>query len=100
MVLAAQRNEITERGRRRVVGALLTGAVLLAVYWAAWLLDRSLLASDTRPAYYEFEAAFAFGAIVAGERIGPEEKGAQPADADADLVGEPADLVHHPARGE
>ena len=59
MVLAAQRNEITERGRRRAVGALLTGAVLLVVYWAAWLLDRSLLAADTRPAYYEFEAAFA-----------------------------------------
>jgi hypothetical protein len=59
MVLAAQRSEITERGRRRVVGALLTGAVLLVLYWAAWLLDRSLLATDTRPAYYEFQAAFA-----------------------------------------
>ena len=58
MVLAAHRNEITERGRRRVVGGLLTGAVLLVLYWAAWLLDRSLLASDTRPAYYEFEGAF------------------------------------------
>jgi hypothetical protein len=61
MVLATQRSEITERGRRRVVGALLTGAVLLALYWALWLLDRSLLASDTRPAYYEFQAAFALG---------------------------------------
>src|SRR5262245_54948081 len=59
MVLAAHRSGITERTRRRVVGALLTGAVLLALYWAAWLLDRSLLASDTRPAYYEFQAAFA-----------------------------------------
>jgi hypothetical protein len=59
MVLAAQRAEVTERGRRRVIGALLTGAVLLVLYWAAWLLDRSLLASDTRPAYYEYEAAFA-----------------------------------------
>lgn len=59
MVLAAHRNEVTERGRRRMVGALLAGAVLLVLYWAAWLLDRSLLASDTRPAYYEFEAAFA-----------------------------------------
>ena len=58
MVLAARRNEITERGRRRMIGAALTGAALLACYWAAWLLDRSLLASDTRPAYYEFEAAF------------------------------------------
>jgi hypothetical protein len=74
MVLAAQRNQITERGRRRVVGALLTGAALLVVYWAAWLLDRSLLASDTRPAYYEFQAAFALGdawlafCLVAGAR--------------------------------
>jgi hypothetical protein len=74
MVLAAQRSEITERGRRRVVGALLTGAALLVVYWAAWLLDRSLLASDTRPAYYEFQAAFALAdawlafCLVAGAR--------------------------------
>ena len=59
MVVTAHRAQVTERGRRRVVGALLTGAVLLVLYWAAWLLDRSLLASDTRPAYYEFEAAFA-----------------------------------------
>jgi len=58
MVVATGRNEITERGRRRMVGALLTGAALLVLYWAAWLLDRSLLASDTRPAYYEFEGAF------------------------------------------
>jgi hypothetical protein len=59
MVLAAQRNQVTERGRRRVAAALLTGAALLVLYWAAWLLDRSLPASDTRPAYYEFQAAFA-----------------------------------------
>jgi hypothetical protein len=59
MVLVAQRGEVTERGRRRVIGALLSGAVLLVLYWAVWLLDRSLLASDTRPAYYEYEAAFA-----------------------------------------
>jgi FtsH-binding integral membrane protein len=59
MVLAAHRTEVTVRGRRRVIGALLAGAALLALYWAGWLLDRSLLASDTRPAYYEFQAAFA-----------------------------------------
>jgi FtsH-binding integral membrane protein len=58
MVVATHRHEITERGRRRMIAALLAGAALLACYWAAWLLDRSLLASDTRPAYYEFEAAF------------------------------------------
>jgi hypothetical protein len=59
MVLAAQRGEITERSRRRVIGALLAGAALLVLFWTVWLLDRTLLASDTRPAYYEFEAAFA-----------------------------------------
>ena len=58
MVLEAHRNELTERGRRRMIGALLAGAGLVVCWWAAWLLDRSLLASDTRPAYYEFEAAF------------------------------------------
>src|SRR4029450_2716742 len=59
MVLAAHRTEVTVRGRRRVIGALLTGAALLALYWAGWVLDRTLLASDTRPAYYGCEAAFA-----------------------------------------
>jgi hypothetical protein len=59
MVLAAHRTRITERGRRRVMGALLAAAALLAIPWAVWLVDRSLLASDTRPAYYEFKAAFA-----------------------------------------
>jgi FtsH-binding integral membrane protein len=74
MVLAAQRNEVTERGRRRMAGALLTGAALLVVYWAAWLVDRTLLASDTRPAYYEFQAAFVLAdawlafCLVAGAR--------------------------------
>jgi hypothetical protein len=61
MVLAANRSEISERSRRRVVGALLAGAALLVLFWAVWLLDRTLLASDTRPAYYEFEAALGLG---------------------------------------
>jgi hypothetical protein len=61
MVLAANGNELTERSRRRVANALLTGAALLVLYWAAWLLDRALLAADTRPAYYEFEGAFLLG---------------------------------------
>lgn len=74
MALAAQRNQVTERGRRRVAGALVTGAALLVVYWAAWLLDRTLLGSDTRPAYYEFQAAFVLAdawlafCLVAGAR--------------------------------
>jgi hypothetical protein len=41
-----------------VASALLGGAALLVLYWAAWLLDRTLLAADTRPAYFEFESAF------------------------------------------
>ena len=74
MVLAARGNEVTERSRRRVAYALLTGAALLVLYWAAWLLDRTLLAADTRPAYYEFEGAFFLadvwlaGCLVAGAR--------------------------------
>jgi hypothetical protein len=74
MVLAADSAAVTERGRRRVVGALVAGAALLLLYWATWLLDRTLLASDTRPAYYEFEAAFALAdlwlafCLVAGAR--------------------------------
>jgi hypothetical protein len=61
MVLAAHRHEIGERSRRRVAYALLAGAALIVLYWAAWLLDRTLLAADTRPAYYEFEGAFLLG---------------------------------------
>ena len=74
MVLAAHRNEISERSRRRVASALLAGAALVVLYWAAWLLDRALLAADTRPAYYEFEGAFFLGdvwlatCLVAGAR--------------------------------
>ncbi|HEV8424003.1 MAG TPA: hypothetical protein VGS14_02285 [Actinomycetes bacterium] len=58
MVVAARTAEVTDRGRRRVIGLLLAGAAVLLVHWAAWLVNRSLLASDTRPAYYEFQAAF------------------------------------------
>jgi hypothetical protein len=74
MVVAAHRHEVSERSRRRVAYALLTGAALLVLYWAAWLLDRTLLAADTRPAYYEFEGAFLLGdvwlatCLVAGAR--------------------------------
>ena len=42
---------------RLVVIAILTGAaVLIAAYWVIWFaVDRSILASDTRDAYYELE---------------------------------------------
>jgi hypothetical protein len=42
-----------------VVGGLVTAALLTTTYWVVWfLVDRSILASDTRGAYYEFENAF------------------------------------------
>jgi hypothetical protein len=42
-----------------VVGVLLAAAVLTVAYWVVWFfVDRSILASDTRGAYYEFENAF------------------------------------------
>jgi hypothetical protein len=45
--------------RRLVVGALVIAALVTTTYWIVWFfVDRSILASDTRAAYYEFENAF------------------------------------------
>ena len=44
--------------RRRVTWILAVVIVLDVAYWVAWYADRSLVASNTRPAYYEFENAF------------------------------------------
>jgi hypothetical protein len=44
--------------RRRVTWVLAAVVVLDLAYWVAWYSDRSLVASNTRPAYYEFENAF------------------------------------------
>ena len=49
---------IDERERRRLAGVLVIVIVLLVAYWTAWYADRSLVASNTRSAYYEFENAF------------------------------------------
>jgi hypothetical protein len=49
---------IDERGRRRLAAVLVVVIVLLVAYWTAWYADRSLVASNTRNAYYEFENAF------------------------------------------
>src|SRR5947199_10235288 len=49
---------IEESVRRRVIVVLVAGVVLMLAYWTAWYADRSLVASNTRPAYYEFENAF------------------------------------------
>jgi hypothetical protein len=59
MAVVAGRARVTEKGRRRAIGTLLAGSAMIVVSWAAWLVDRSLLASDTRPAYYEFQGALA-----------------------------------------
>ena len=44
--------------RRRVIVVLIAGVLLMVAYWTAWYVDRSLVASNSRPAYYEFENAF------------------------------------------
>ena len=49
---------IEESSRRRVIAVLVVGIVLMLGYWIAWYADRSLVASNTRSAYYEFENAF------------------------------------------
>jgi hypothetical protein len=44
---------------RRVIQLMLVVAVVIDVaYWTVWFLDRGLLASSHRAAYYEFENAF------------------------------------------
>ena len=44
---------------RRTVQWLLVGAIVLDVaYWTTWFVDRDVLASEHRAAYYEFENAF------------------------------------------
>jgi hypothetical protein len=44
--------------RGRVIGILAAVIVLDVAYWVAWYAHRSLVASNTRSAYYEFENAF------------------------------------------
>jgi hypothetical protein len=41
-----------------MAGLLLAAALLIAGYWLAWLLHRSLVASETGAAYTQFEDAF------------------------------------------
>jgi hypothetical protein len=49
---------IEERARRRLIVVLWAAVVLVVAYWTAWYAHRSLVASNTRSAYYEFENAF------------------------------------------
>jgi hypothetical protein len=46
------------RSRRAMAGLLLAAALLIAAFWLAWLLHRSLVASETGTAYTQFEDAF------------------------------------------
>ena len=44
---------------KRTIEVLLVGAIVLDVaYWSIWFIDRDVLASEHRQAYYEFENAF------------------------------------------
>ena len=44
---------------RRAVEVMLAGAIALDLaYWSIWFIDRDVLASEHRQAYYEFENAF------------------------------------------
>jgi hypothetical protein len=49
---------IDEAERRRLIVVLSVAAALVVGYWVAWYADRSLVASNTLSAYYEFENAF------------------------------------------
>ena len=48
---------MTDRGRRAVIITLLAGAALDVAYWALWFGARSIVASETTRAYYDFENA-------------------------------------------
>ena len=52
------RHVIDERQKRRLITVLVAVVVIDVAYWVAWYADRSLVASNTRSAYYEFENAF------------------------------------------
>ena len=49
---------VSERARRRMTVLLVVVAAVVVCYWALWYGHRSLVASETRPGYYEFENAF------------------------------------------
>jgi hypothetical protein len=49
---------ISDNARRAMAALLTTAAALIAAYWLAWLVHRSLVASETTVAYTQFEDAF------------------------------------------
>ncbi|MEY2399873.1 MAG: hypothetical protein QOJ00_3047, partial [Actinomycetota bacterium] len=50
--------DVSEADRRRVTIAALIGVAIMVAYWTAWYADRSLVASESTKAYYDFENAF------------------------------------------
>jgi hypothetical protein len=49
---------VTDRARRQVAALLVAVAMVTIAYWVVWFTDRSVLASETTSAYYDFENAF------------------------------------------
>jgi hypothetical protein len=49
---------VDQRSRRTMATVLSVAALLIVAYWLAWLTHRSLVASETSFAYYQFEDAF------------------------------------------
>lgn len=49
---------ITDKQRLWLPRLMAFFAAFTVLFWILWFGDRSLLASNTRPAYYEFENAF------------------------------------------
>jgi hypothetical protein len=43
--------------RRTMAAVLLVAALLIVAYWTAWLVHRSVVASETGAAYTQFEDA-------------------------------------------
>jgi hypothetical protein len=55
---ATMRAAVDTRSRRTLAVVLLVAAGLIAAYWIAWLAHRPLVASESGPAYTQFEDAF------------------------------------------
>lgn len=49
---------VTDRARTSVGVVLVAVAAVTVAYWVVWFADRSVLASETTSAYYDFENAF------------------------------------------
>jgi hypothetical protein len=49
---------VSDNARRAMALLLTTAAALICAYWLAWLLHRSLVASETTVPYVQFENAF------------------------------------------